>query len=68
NLYNALHDIPTLTELTVMVLYSQAVTHPYMCIVQGPGTEETNVLDLGDFHWDVQEFVAAIIEDPERLI
>jgi hypothetical protein len=27
-----------------------------------------NVLDLGDFHRDVQEFVAAIIEDPERLI
>jgi hypothetical protein len=68
NLYNVLHDIPTLTELVVMVLYSQAVSHPYMRVVRGPGTEETNVLDLGEFHRDVQEFVAAIIEDPERLI
>ncbi len=33
NVYNALQDIPTLTEIAVFVLYSQSVTHPYMCHV-----------------------------------
>ncbi|KAF8805252.1 hypothetical protein BYT27DRAFT_7019940, partial [Phlegmacium glaucopus] len=30
NLWKALHDIPTRTELAVLALYSQAVSHPYM--------------------------------------
>ena len=30
NIYSALHDIPTITELCVLVLYAQAISHPYM--------------------------------------
>jgi hypothetical protein len=40
NLNSALRDTPTLTELAVMVLYAQAITHPYLQLVRGPGTEQ----------------------------
>jgi hypothetical protein len=29
NVYCGLQDIPTLTELAVLALYAQAVSHPY---------------------------------------
>ncbi|GLB43888.1 hypothetical protein LshimejAT787_1500720 [Lyophyllum shimeji] len=62
-----LHDIPTLTELAVMTLYSQAVTHPYMRTVRGPRSKNINILDLGDFHTKVKTFCQTIIEQPEYL-
>ncbi|KAF8148860.1 hypothetical protein B0H34DRAFT_802746 [Crassisporium funariophilum] len=68
NLYNALHDIPTLSELAILVLYSQSVTRPYMCFVRGPGTEQTNLLDLGPFHRHVQFFIKTIIDDPDLIL
>ena len=41
----ALNDIPTRTELAVLALYAQAVSHPYMkAIRENP---DTNALDLG---------------------
>ena len=30
NVYRGLQDIPTLTELAVLVLYAQSISHPYM--------------------------------------
>ncbi|RXW25130.1 hypothetical protein EST38_g727 [Candolleomyces aberdarensis] len=68
NLNNALHDTPTLTELAVMVLYAQAITHPYLRMVRGPGTEQTNVLDLGPLHLQVRNHCQAVIDDPDLLI
>ncbi|KAF8149017.1 hypothetical protein BJ912DRAFT_833748, partial [Pholiota molesta] len=67
NVYRALQDIPTLTELATMALYAQAVTHPYLRSVRGPGTENVNILDLKDFHVGVKQFVQEIIDEPERL-
>jgi hypothetical protein len=68
NLYAALHDNPTLTELCVLALYAQAVTHPYMCQIQGPGTEQINMLELSPLHAQVKVHVQKIIDDPDLLL
>jgi hypothetical protein len=68
NLFNALHDSPTLTELAVLVWYSAAVGHPYMYYVRGEGTEETSVLDLGPLHDQVKLHVQKIIDHPDLLL
>jgi hypothetical protein len=68
NLYNALHDGPTLTELAVLTLYAAAITHPYMRSVRGPGTENVNILDLGPLHDEVMNHLELIIENPHLLI
>jgi hypothetical protein len=67
NLNSALHNNPTLTELAVMVAYAQAITHSYLQLVQGPGTEQTNVLDLGPLH-QVRNHYQAVIDVPNLLI
>ncbi|KAF7982655.1 hypothetical protein HWV62_27105 [Athelia sp. TMB] len=68
NLYKALLDPPTLSELAVLALYAQSVTHPYMKQVRGPGTENVNILDLGPLHVQVLEHVAKIAENPQILL
>ncbi|KIJ10655.1 hypothetical protein PAXINDRAFT_157563 [Paxillus involutus ATCC 200175] len=68
NLFNALHDSPTLTELAVLIWYSAAVGHPYMYYVQGEGTEEMSVLDLGPLHDQVKLHVQKIIDHPDLLL
>ncbi|KAF6743568.1 hypothetical protein DFP72DRAFT_1020212 [Ephemerocybe angulata] len=69
NLYNALHDEPTLTELAAMVLYAQSVVHPYLRVVRGADGDSTstNVLNLGPFHQDVRDHCLKIIETPQLL-
>ena len=42
NLYNALKDPATLTELAVLALYAQAISHPYMHQIRG---KNQNMLD-----------------------
>ena len=51
-----------------MVLYSQAVTHPYLRIVRGSGNTQVNLLDLGPIHKDIREFCEKIINDPDLLV
>ncbi|KAJ7029252.1 hypothetical protein C8F04DRAFT_905970, partial [Mycena alexandri] len=68
NLRDALEDVPTLTELCAMTLYQQAITHPYMRVVRGPGAEATNALDLGPLHVDVRKHIEEIIENPDVLV
>ena len=68
NVYKALHDIPTLTELCVLVLYAQAISHPYMRQVRGPGQETTNILTLGPLHEKVKAHIRQIIENPDLLL
>ncbi|KZP10314.1 hypothetical protein FIBSPDRAFT_913879 [Athelia psychrophila] len=68
NVYNGLHDIPTLTELSVLVLYSQAISHPYMRQVRGPDAADCNLLDMGPIHDNVKAHCQAIIDDPDLLM
>jgi len=68
NIYDGLHDIPTLTELAVLVLYAQAITHPYMCAVQGPTTSKMNLLDLSSLHDKVMTHCRNIISNLDLLL
>lgn len=68
NILTGLHDIPTLTEAAVNVLYAQAVTHPYMLKVRAPGTESVNALDLGPLHENICSFIQRLIDNPDLLI
>ena len=65
NLWNALHCIATKTELAVLAIYAQAVTHSYMRQIRTPGK---NMLELGPLHKKVQNHVRRIIEDPIFLL
>jgi hypothetical protein len=68
NIYLALDDDPTITELCVLTLYAQAVSHPYMRLFRGPEAAETNLLDLGPVHDKVKAHCHAIIANPNLLI
>jgi hypothetical protein len=67
NLFAALNDIPTLTELAVLVLYAQAVSHPYMWKVWGPATEQINMLNIGPLHDEVKVHMQTIIDNSNIL-
>jgi hypothetical protein len=66
NLFDALHDIPILTELAVLALYTQSVSHPYMVEVQG--LEVNNILHMGPFHEHVKAHMGAIVENLDPLL
>jgi hypothetical protein len=65
NLYKALQDPPTLTELAVLALYAEAIIHPYMHQIRG---HNINMLDLGPLHLKVEQHMEAIIENPDILL
>ncbi|KAI5827506.1 hypothetical protein K523DRAFT_418389 [Schizophyllum commune Tattone D] len=68
NVYRALHDQPTLTELAVLALYQQIITHPYMKLVRARDGEELNAIDLGPLHAEVREHCERLISCPEILL
>lgn len=68
NVYNALRDIPTITELCVLALYAQAVSHPYMRVVRGADGIEKNALDLGPLHDKVRTHCERIGGNPDLLL
>jgi hypothetical protein len=67
NIWNALHDIPTITELCVLALYGQSITHPYMREVRGAQRQHSNGLSLGPLHERVKEHCQKLISQPELL-
>ncbi|TFK79123.1 hypothetical protein K466DRAFT_506106 [Polyporus arcularius HHB13444] len=68
NVYSGLHDDSTLTELCVLALYSQAISHPYMRAVRGPDQLSANILDQGPLHERVKAHCRRIIENPDLLL
>ncbi|KDQ13332.1 hypothetical protein BOTBODRAFT_175645 [Botryobasidium botryosum FD-172 SS1] len=66
NVYNALSNIPTLTELCVLILYSQAISHPYMREVQGVAF--VNLLNLGAKHKEVIDFLDLLLCNRQLLL
>ncbi|KAI0070925.1 hypothetical protein K474DRAFT_1701902 [Panus rudis PR-1116 ss-1] len=66
NIYQGLHDPSTLTELAVLALYAQAISHPYMRVVRGHG--HWNALKLGPFHHSLLSHCEAIIANPDLLL
>ena len=65
NLWDALQCSATLTELAVLALYAQSVSHPYMGAIR---SHQKNMLDMGPFHQKVYEHMKAVIQNPELLI
>jgi hypothetical protein len=55
-------------ELSVLPLYAQAITHPYMRQVCGHGSADTNLCDLGPMHNKVIAHCRAIIANPDLLL
>ena len=68
NLWKGLHCVATKTELAVLALYAQAVSHPYIRAIRAPGKKKLNMLDLGPLHQKVYTFMQRIIEDPKFLV
>ncbi|KAI4293595.1 hypothetical protein K525DRAFT_275059 [Schizophyllum commune Loenen D] len=68
NVYNALHDGPTLTELSVMALYQQLITHPYMRMVRANEDDQLNAIDLGPLHADLREHCQRLIDAPDLIL
>jgi hypothetical protein len=68
NVFHAIQDSPTLTELAVLALYGQAISILYARQVRGEGTMQKNLLDQGPFHEEVKAHCRAIINDPNLLI
>jgi hypothetical protein len=64
---NVLNDIPTLTELAAMTIYKMVITHLYLHQVCGPGTESTNLLDLGPLHRAVHDHIQAILDNSDLI-
>src|ERR1700683_2530816 len=64
NVYKALHNIPTLTKLCVLALYSISISAPYMQQVHGPEHDTANVLILGSLHDKVTAHCQAILDHP----
>ncbi|KAF7326545.1 hypothetical protein MVEN_02607600 [Mycena venus] len=67
NLRDALNDIPTLTELAAMTIYKMIIAHPYLRQVRGPGTESTNLLDLGPLHRAIRDHIQLILDNPDLI-
>lgn len=66
NVHIALKDIPTLTELCVLSIYSQTVGHPYMRAVRSP--TRPNHLELGPLHTEVRKHIQQIIDNPDLVL
>ncbi|KAJ7429526.1 hypothetical protein B0H11DRAFT_1767317, partial [Mycena galericulata] len=66
-LRRALQDPATLGELCAMTIYMMCITHPYMRVVRGPGTSQTNLLDLGPLHVQVRDHIQRILDNPDLL-
>ncbi len=66
NVYLGLHDIPTLTELVAMSIYSQVVSHPYMRCVRSH--DDLNHLDLAPLHDRVIVHIDRILDNPTLVL
>ncbi|KAL1739797.1 hypothetical protein HDZ31DRAFT_15962, partial [Schizophyllum fasciatum] len=68
NVYTALHDEATLTELAVLALYSQLITYPYMRHVRVPESVALNAIDLGPLHADICAHCQHLADDPNLIL
>ncbi|KAJ2977047.1 hypothetical protein NUW54_g11471 [Trametes sanguinea] len=73
NVYRGLQDVPTLTELAILALYGQAISHPYLrttrALQNGPelllsnsrGDKSCKTAAMGGEEWERPEVVAAVL-------
>ncbi|KZV89316.1 hypothetical protein EXIGLDRAFT_582348, partial [Exidia glandulosa HHB12029] len=65
NIFLALHDGPTLSELAVLAAYGTAVGRPYMLEVRAKGL--VDMMALGPLHQDVIDLCDILAQCPELL-
>lgn len=68
NVYKALNDTPTVTELCVLAIYSLLISHPYMRKIRGSDMDSMNVLDLAPFHRTLKDHCRQIINNPNIIL
>ena len=70
NLWKALHDPATLSELAILALYGEAVSYPYVKAIRSTSEsgEKQNMLDLRPLHQKVSTHIQAIIANPFNLL
>ena len=68
NIFNGLHDSPTITELAVLAIYGQAISRPYMRAVRTAQAKGENGLELGTLQRRVLTHIDALICDPNLLL
>jgi hypothetical protein len=70
NLWKALHDPATLSELAVLALYGEAISYPYVKAIRSKSDlgEMQNMLDLGPLHKKVSTHIRTIIANPNILL
>ena len=70
NLWKALHDPATLSELAILALYGEAISYPYVKAIctTTDSEEKQNMLDLGPLHKKVSIHIQAIIANPHILL
>ncbi|KAE9392205.1 hypothetical protein BT96DRAFT_1000611 [Gymnopus androsaceus JB14] len=66
NLWDALHDIPTLTELAALAVYSQTISVPYIAYIRQD--RNRNALDMGPHHQKVLAACKAVVDNPELVL
>src|SRR6266542_4341193 len=70
NLWKALYDPATLSELAILALYGEAVSYPYIKVIRSTSEsgENQNMLDLGPLHQKVSTHIQNIIANPSNLL
>jgi hypothetical protein len=70
NLWKALHDSATLSELAILALYGEAISYPYVKAIRttSDSGEKQNMLDLGPLHKKVSTHIHNIIANPNILL
>ena len=68
NVQAGLEDRPTLAELSVMSLYSQAISLPFAQHIRTPNNSLLNGLDLGPDYDRIKQYMKDVINDPDLLL
>ena len=68
NVVAGLNDPPTRTELSVMSLYSQAISIPFAGRIRTANNEALNGLDLGPDYDRIKRHMKAVIDWPDLLL
>jgi hypothetical protein len=68
NVESGLNDPPTRTELSVMSLYSQAISLPFARRIRTMDNVSLNGLDLGPDYDRIKQHMAAVIDNPDLLL
>jgi hypothetical protein len=68
NVQTGLNDLPTHTELSIISLYSQAISIPFSQHIRMLSNASINGLDLGPVYDRIKQHMKAVIDNPDLLL